>query len=66
MKKFWEIINHDDAVQIKFEVAKSLRNFTSENTKEDRARKKRLLDEIGQTDNSENVSKEDKEKEQIR
>ena len=47
MRKFWEIINHEDAVQIKFEVAKGLRNFTYENTKDTCARKKRLLDEIG-------------------
>ena len=33
MEKFWEIVNHKDAVQIKIEVSKSLKQFTENNIK---------------------------------
>lgn len=31
MEKFWQIVNHKDAVQIKIEVSKSLVKFTQDN-----------------------------------
>ena len=47
---FWEIINDENAVQIKLEVAKGLRNFTLENTKQHREEKDEKLAEQGQID----------------
>ena len=32
MNLFWQIVTHEDAVQIKFEIAKGLAQFTIENT----------------------------------
>ena len=32
MQKFWQIVNHDDAVLIKTELSKGLVNFTQKNT----------------------------------
>ncbi len=31
MQQFWKIVNHEDAVQIKIEVSKSLQKFTFDN-----------------------------------
>ena len=32
MNLFWQIVTHEDAVQIKFEIAKGLAQFTIDNT----------------------------------
>ena len=32
METFWKIVNHPDASQIKFEIAKGLKQYTYENT----------------------------------
>ena len=32
MNYFWQIVSHEDAVQIKFEIAKGLAQFTIDNT----------------------------------
>lgn len=34
MQKFWQIVNHEDAVLIKTELSKGLVNFTQNNTKD--------------------------------
>ena len=44
MNSFWHIVNHKNAVQIKFEIAKGLANFTRENTSDLVKEKKKLLE----------------------
>ena len=46
MRKFWQILNHPEAVQIKFEVAKGLARFTAENTHDLKAAKQKKLEEV--------------------
>ena len=45
MKLFWEVVNHQDAVQVKFEIAKGLARFTQANTSDLKDKKYRMLEE---------------------
>ena len=45
MEVFWTIVNHPDASQVKFEIAKGLSKFTQENIIQELEDKKKLLDE---------------------
>ena len=57
---FWEIVNHKDAVQIKFEISKGLAQFTYENTREQVKAKKKLSEKIAMVDKDTELSKEEK------
>ena len=54
---FWKIVNHQDAVQIKFEIAKGLSWFTYKNTKPLIDAKKQILKDIAEIDKNQELSK---------
>ena len=58
---FWTIINHPDAVQIKFEIAKGLAIFTTRNTKDVIDRKTRLLEVVKKKEDVEQMTPEERE-----
>ena len=58
---FWTIINHPDAVQIKFEIAKGLAAFTTRNTKDVIDRKTRLLEVVKKKEDVEQMTPEERE-----
>ena len=53
MQMFWHIVNHEDAVQVKFEIAKGLAKFTKVNTKIFMEEKDKMIKEISNNNNVE-------------
>lgn len=51
MEKFWDIVNHKDAVLIKIELSKGLINFTKNNTEELVEKKNEILRKNGLNSN---------------